>query len=174
MAFVDAVDSFYNAVKTRMATINPNRQVKGLLMARDWPPTNVELEAFYLLTLSDSPIGKQGYSQAAPMKFAHVQWTWVIKGTDLKPGVRQSNRGDRFRTQFDMKDEMTKALYPGFTEKLNFSLDGNGNWVGTSESPVEYISWTPVDFVEHSDKASGVIWGAAMVRIWQMTDLITG
>ena len=110
MAFVDAVDSHYQAVKARMATINPNRQVRGMLMARDWPPTNVKLEAFYLLSLADSSIGRQGYSQAAPMKLAHVQWVWVIVGTDVPQGVRQANRGDRFRTAFQMKDEMTKAL----------------------------------------------------------------
>lgn len=172
MAYVDAIDSHYQAVKARMNGINPSRGVKGLLMARDWPPTAVSLESFYLLTLSDSSIGRQGYSQASPMKIAHVQWVWIIKGTDLQQGVRQSNRGDRFRTAFEMKDELTKALYPGFTEKMNFSLDGDGNWVGTPENPVEYITWTPVDFVEKSDKDSGVIWGTATIRIWQMTDTI--
>ena len=172
MAFVDAIDSFYSATKARLATINPERVVKGLLMAQDWPPTNVALEAFYLLTLSDSSIGRHGYSQSTPMKFANVQWVWIIKGTDLKSGERQANRGDRFRTAFEMKDEMTKALYPGFTEKLSFSLDANGNWTGVAENPIEYISWTPCDFVEKSDK-SGVIWGSATVRVWQMTDTIT-
>lgn len=173
MAYVDAIDSFYQAVKTRMATINPSRQVKGMLLARDWPPKNISLEAFYLLTLSDTSIGRQAYSAAAPMKFHHVQWVWIVKGTDLQPGVRQANRGDRFRTHEQMKDEMTRALYPGFTEKKTWALDGNGNWVGSSENPVEYITWTPVDYVEKSQMDSGVIWGSATVKVWQMTDVIT-
>ncbi len=173
MAYVDTIDSHYAAVKTRLATINPNREVKGLLMARDWPPTKVALEAFYLLTLTDTPIGRQGYSQSVPMKYEHVEWVWAITGTDLAPGQRKSNRGDRFRTAFQMKDEMTKALYPGFTEKMSFSLDANGNWVGTSENPVEFISWAPVSFVEKSSQESGVIWGTAALRIWTMLDFIS-
>ena len=173
MAYVDAVDSFYAATKARIATLNPNRKVKGLLMAQDWPPKNVDLEAFYLLTLKDSAVGRQMYSAAVPVKFHFVQWVWMIKGTDIQPGTRAANRGDRFRTMFEMKDEMTKALYPNFTEKLTFALDGAGNWAGTPEDPVEYITWTPVEFYEKTAADSGIVWCSAAVKIFNMTDTIT-
>lgn len=173
MAYVDAVDSFYQAVKSRMTDLNPQREVKGMLMAQDWPPKNVALEAFYLLTIHDSPSGKSFYSAVTPVKFHHVQWVWIIKGTDIQQGTRAANRGDRFRTMFTMKDELTKAMYPNFTEKLNWSLDGNGIWAGVAESPVEYITWTPVEFYEKSAMDSGMVWGSAATKIWQMTDTIT-
>lgn len=172
MAMVDAIDSFYQAAKARMATINPNRKVKGLLMAQDWPPKNVDLEAFYLLTISDSAANRSFYSATIPVKFHHVQWVWIIKGTDLQQHERKANRGDRFRTMFQMKDELTKALYPNFTEKLSWSLDTNGTFVGVHEDPVEYITWTPVEFYEKSAMDSGVMWGSAAVKIWDMTDRI--
>jgi sensor c-di-GMP phosphodiesterase-like protein len=173
MAYVDCIDSHYQAVKVRMATINANRAVKGLLMAQDWPPKNVELEAFYLLTLKDSAVGRNFYSASTPVKIENVQWVWIIKGTDTQQGVRAANRGDRFRTMFAMKDELTKALYPNFTEKKSWSLDAGGVWQAVSENPVEFITWTPVEFYEKSAMESGVMWGSASVRIVNMTDTIT-
>ena len=173
MAYVDAVDSFYQAAKARLAVINPERVVKGMLVAQDWPPQNVTLNAFYLLTLKDSAADRSFYSASVPVKFHHVQWVWIIKGTDLQQGQRAANRGDRFRTMFTMKDELTKALYPNFTEKFTWSLDGNGDWLPTAESPVEYITWTPVEFYERSAMDSGVVWGSGAVKIWTMTDTIT-
>lgn len=173
MAYVDALDSFYQATKARMATINPQRAVKGMLMAQDWPPKNVDLEAFYLLTLKDSAADRNFYSAYIPVKFHHVQWVWIIKGTDIQAGTRAANRGDRFRTMYSMKDELTKAMFPNFTEKLNWSLNAAGVWIGAAETPVEFITWTPVEFYEKTAMDSGVVWGSASTKIWNMTDAIT-
>lgn len=172
MAYVDGVDSFYQAAKARMKVINPNRVVKGMLMAQDWPPKTVAMEAFYLLTLKDSAADRNFYSAQTPVKFHHLQWVWIIKGTDIQPGTRAANRGDRFRTMWQMKDELTKALYPNFCEKLSWSLDPAGVWVGVPENPVEYITWTPVEFYEKSAMDSGVVWGSAATKIFDMTDAI--
>lgn len=174
MAFVDAVDSHYQHVKSRIATVNIDRVVAGLLDAQDWPPKNVKLDAFYLLILAASSIGRQGYSQQTPIKFHHCQWVWINKGTDLQQGVRAANRGDRFRTMEQMQGELINALYPGFTEKLTWGLDANGNWIGTELTPVEYITWTPVELYEKGAMDSGVRYGSGAVKIMDMTDTILG
>lgn len=173
MAFVDAVDSHYQYVKGRMATINPSRVVAGLLEAQDWPPKNVKLDAFYLLILAATSIGRQGYSASTPIKFHQCQWVWINKGTDLQQGVRSANRGDRFRTMEQMQGELIEALYPNFCEKQTWALDANGNWVGTSLNPVEYITWTPVELYEKGAMDSGVRYGSGAVKIFDMTDTIT-
>lgn len=171
MAYVDAIDSHYQYVKGRIAAINPQRQVKGLLMAQDWPPKKVALEAFYILNLADSPIGRQGDSATIPIVYEHVQWVWIIAGNDVSTGQQANNRGDRFRTAFQMKDELTQALYPRFAEKFTWSLV-NGTWTPTPLNPVEYIHWPPPEFREKLDKDSGLVYGSAMVTLTTMLDPI--
>ena len=70
-----------------------------------------------------------------------------------------------------MKDVLTNALYPNFTEKKTWSLSGS-TWVGASLDPPEYITWTPVEFAPKSRQDAGVIYGAASLRIWNMLDSI--
>lgn len=172
MAYVDAIDSHYQAVKARLVTAASPYVTKGLLEAQDWPNKDVTPNVFYLLTLDDKAIGRQMYSATVPVKFHLVQWVWVITGTDLQSGQRAENRGDRFRVGQAMKDALTNALYPNFTEKKTWSLDGSNVWVGTSLIPPESITWTPVEFAPRSNKEAGVIYGAASVRIWNMLDSI--
>lgn len=171
--FVDSIDSHYQYMKGRMATINASRVVAGLLDAQDWPPKNVKLDAFYLLVLAANSIGRQGYSASTPIKFHHCQWVWINKGTDLQQGERMANRGDRFRTMEQMQGELIEALYPNFCQKQTFALDVNGNWVGSPLNPVEFITWTPVDMYEKSTMESGVRYGSGAVKIFDMTDTIT-
>lgn len=173
MAYVDAIDSHYQYVKGRVALVNAARVVAGLLDAQDWPPKEVKLDAFYLLMVADSSIGRQGYSAAVPIKFHHVQWVWINKGTDVQQGERKANRADRMRTMQQMKGELINALFPHYAEKKTWSLDGNGTWNGSSLNPVEYITWTPVDFAEKGAMDSGIRWGSAAIRICDMTDTIT-
>ena len=171
--YVDSIYSHYMYVKGRLATINPARTVKAILDASDWPAPPVVTEAFYLLVLADSAAGRQFYSAAIPVKFHHVQWVWINKGTDLAQGQRKANRGDRFFTMMQMRGELTQALYPNFCEKFTWALDGAGNFESTPENPVEYITWTPVEFQKKSAQDSGVSWGSGATKIWDMTDLIT-
>lgn len=173
MAYTDAIYSHYEYVKGRLATINVARAVKGLLDAQDWPAPPVVTEAFYLLVLADTPAGKSFYSAAVPVKFHHVQWVWINKGLDLAQGQRKANRGDRFVTMMAMRGELTQALYPNFCEKKNWALDANGNFIGSSENPVEYTTWTPVEFQKKAAQDSGIMWGSGAVKIWDMTDTIT-
>lgn len=172
MAYVDAIDSFYQAAKARLVATASPYPAKGLLEAQDWPNKNALSNVFYLLTLDDRAVGRQMYSATVPVKFHLVQWVWIITGTDLQSGQRAENRGDRFRVGQAMKDALTNALYPNFTEKKTWALDSGGTWIGTSLIPPEYITWSPVEFAPKSSQESGVIYGAASVRIWNMLDSI--
>lgn len=184
--FSDAIYSHYEYVKARLATfsypkVGANGQplsvtygAGGLLMAQQWPPQNVKLDnTLYLLDLSALPIGRQGYSAANPIKIMNVQWAWIVKGTDLQAGTRGLNRGDRFVIHQQIQDAMNKALYPGFCEKKSWALDGNGNFVGTSLNPPEFILWNPVPTDGRPQKESGIIYGVAALRIVNMLDQIT-
>lgn len=172
MAFTDAVDSHYNYVKTRILAINPVRVFGGLLNAQDWPSKPIKYDAFYLLLLGEDSVGRQGYSASTPIKFHQIQWSWITKGTDLPLGVRQANRGDRYRTVQLMKSELLTGLFPNYAEKKSWGLVG-GTYTGTSKNPQEFNTWTPVSFHEKYDKDSGMIYGSGSLRIQDMLDTIT-
>ena len=181
--YPDAVWSFYEYAKFRLLTYisnpanNPGNitaistiTVKGILNAQDWPSKPITTNAFYLLVLDSVPIGKQGYSQYSPIYFHPVQWVWIIKGTDLVAGVRQANRGDRYAINEVMKGAVIYASVPGYSPKFTWSLV-NGVFTGSPTStPNEAITWNPPEFRDRLDKESGLSYGAARLRICDMTD----
>jgi hypothetical protein len=171
--FIDGLDSMYGYVKSRILTMNPQRVVKGMLNAQDWPSKNIEYDAFYMLDLGETAIGKQGYSASTPIKFHAVQWVWINKGTDVAPTVRQANRGDKYRTMQQMKGELTFGLYPGFAQKFSWALVGSV-FTPTALNPVEYITWTPVQFHEKWSQqgGAGVGYGAGYTSLTDMLDTI--
>ena len=176
--FTDATYSYYGYVKARIlaAANNPGNNptlVAGIENAQDWPSKDVKFDAFYLLILGEDPIGRQGYSQYAPMLFHQFQWVWINKGTDNVQGVRKANRGDRFVTAQLMKGYLLNGHVPGYTTKLTWNLV-NGVFTGTyTSTPGECITWGPIKFHEKFDKASGLVYGAAQTRVWDMTDEVT-
>lgn len=167
--FVDAIDSHYQAVKARVQAYNASRVVAGLLNAQDWPPEKVKLDSFYLLVMAET---QRSGSIGNPIIEHHAQWVWITIGDDLAQGVRQANRGTRFRTVNTMKQELSVALYPNYTEKLTWALDGNGKWIGVSLVPQEYIMWSRPEFMDKLNQESGKIYGAASVKITNMLDQI--
>jgi hypothetical protein len=172
--FAAAIDSHYLAVKARIAAVNSNRQVVGVMSAMDWPPKDVLTEAFYLLVLGAVPLGKQADSATIPVVVHTVQWSWLVVGSDVQKGIQLRSRGDRYRTHFTMKGELLNGTYPRFAQKQVVSLDNSGNLVQTPVSPEEYIIWSPVAFTDRNEKGSGLVYGIGTVRITDMTDAITG
>jgi hypothetical protein len=170
----DGLDTYFEYVSTRMTTIvNPNRQVIGIMDAMDWPPKNVVPNAFYLLVLGQRPITGKSFWSATITTVVHtVQWTWLIIGSDLTQGKVGRSRGDRYRTNMQMRDELTHATYPHFTAKNSYSVLGgtpSGLAVeATPVSPVEDIWWTGLTFLNRIDRDSGVIYGAASTQITDM------
>ena len=172
MAFTDGLDSFYAAVKTRLATINASRVI-GYMGAQDWPPPKVVLGKLYLLGLGETPAGSQHGSIGNPVTSHLAQIVWMVLGTDLNPNERKRSRGDRMRLDVAIKDELMKALWPQFTEKKSWTVDSTGKLVGTSHDPIEHIVWTRPQFMTKLDKDSGNVYGAVSVHITDMLDQIT-
>lgn len=172
----DSVDSHFRWVLSRMVTINPARQVFGIMNAQDWPPQQVRFESFYLLSLGEQPIGKSFDSASIPVLSHLLQWLWMVQGTDLKTGVVGRNRGDRYRIDAEMKGELLKALYPRFCQKQKWVLSGNSlNNLAvqpTPLDPVEYVWWDTPTFHRSMDKESGLVYGSAAVNMTNMSDFI--
>lgn len=170
----DAIDTYFEYVSNRMATIvNPSRQMVAIQDAADWPPKNVVLEAFYLLYLGARPItGKSFWSPTITTVVHSVQWTWIIAGSDLTQGKVGRSRGDRYRTNMKMRDELTHATYPWFAQKNTYSVLGSTPTglalEATPVSPTEDIWWTSLVFLNRVDRESGVVYGAASTQITDM------
>jgi hypothetical protein len=176
---INAVDSYFEYVANRMATIvNPARKVVGVSDAMDWPPKTVLFEAFYLLVLGQKPvIGKSFWSAAIPVLVHTLQWTWMIQGTDLSGNKVGRSRGDRYRTNMKMRQELLKATYPWFCQKQEWSVQGTTPsglaLQGTPVVPSEFVWWSPLTFLNRIDSDPGLIYGAATVQLTDMTEMIT-
>jgi hypothetical protein len=171
---IDAIDSYFKNIEVGLNLANPNRKVIGLMDAMDWPPKTLQLESFYLLILGARGITHKGFWSPAVPTFVHtVQWTWVVAGSDLTQGKIGRSRGDRYRTNMTMRDELIIATQGAWwTEKLQWSVQGNtpaGVALKSAElNPVEWLWWTPLVFMNRQDRESGVIYGAATVQITDM------
>jgi hypothetical protein len=175
-----AIDSYFEYMAAGIKQVNPARQVVGISDAMDWPPKNVIMNAFYLLILGERGItGKSFWSSAIPVIVHTLQWTWIIQGSDLTKGTIGRSRGDRYRTNITMREELLKATFQAwFTEKLDWSVVGNTPAGLALESnpktPAEYFWWTSLTFLNRLDRDSGVVYGAATVQVTDMTQEIVG
>jgi len=169
---LNAVDSYFEYCLTRWQTINPARNVVAILDAMDWPAKQVELEQVYLLTLGQRPLGKQFWSGSVPVLAHTLQWTWMIAGTDLQSGKVGRSRGDRYRKNMTIKQELLQASWPWFTEKKSWSVQGNTpsglSLVSSSLSPKEFMWWTELTFMNRIDRQSGLIYGTATLYLTDM------
>ena len=154
--------------------INSARKIVGIMDAMDWPPKNVQNEAFYLLLLGARGITTKGFWSSAQPTLVHtVQWTWIVAGSDLTQGKIGRSRGDRYRTNMKMRDELiTSTRGAWWTEKLMWSVVGNtpsGVALKSNElNPTEFIWFTPFVFLNRQDREAGLIYGAASVQITDM------
>lgn len=170
----DAIDSYFQIMESGIFAANPNRRVIGLIDAMDWPPKNVVLEAFYLMVIGARGItGKSMWSPTNPTFVHTLQWTWIIAGSDLTSGTIGRSRGDRYRTNMSMRDELVMATRASWwTQKLVWSTTGNTPsgiaLQSQSLNPPEYLWWTPLVFLNRQDRESGLIYGAATVQVTDM------
>jgi len=173
-----AVDTYFEYVAARMASVvNPNRRVVGVMDAMDWPPKTVLMESFYLLLLGERPmIGKEFWSAAIPVEVHTLQWTWIIQGGELTQGKVGRSRGDRYRTNMLMRQEILQGTYPWFCQKQSWGVQGTTpsgvSLVGTPVVPNECIWWNQPTFLNRVDRESGMIFGTATVQVVDMTQEI--
>jgi len=178
-AALEVLDSHYQYVKARINTATkrtiPGQKgvVAGMLNAQDWPPKEIKIEMFYMLVLGREPVGHEAYSSANPIKFHLVQWTWLVKGSDLQQGTRQAYRGDRYRIMQVMEDELSYGMTPNYAERQSWSLNASDVWVATSFSPKQFFTWTPVEFHETFTKDSGIAYGTGRTRLQDIPQPIT-
>lgn len=160
---VDWSDSLYNYVIGRILAINPTRKFSGIVQARSWPIDRADPESFYLLLGNSSPLRTQVHTPvSAPTYSEKIQWAWQIIGTDIPQNALQRNRGDRYRTNFTMTQEILHGMYPFFCEKLQYNVsDVNGSPVltGTSYVPKEMLWFKEPVFTDRFDKTSGILFG---------------
>jgi len=167
-SMVDWTDSFYNYVKERVLAVNESRVFSGIVEASDWPSSEVVLESFYLVRQSISPNRPDspgGNSWSSPLYGEPVQWSWPIMGDDIQPTNIAANRGDRYRKNFAMMQEILQGMFPGFCEKKQFSIDVTGELLSTSYDPKEYIWFTKPVFATKIDKSTGFLFGTASTTI---------
>lgn len=172
---IECPDSYYEYVKGRILALNPQRLVLGVMNAQDWPLQDVQFEAFYCLMLGDAYLGKSMYSPTNPVYIHTVQWVWMIQGTDIQVGLRGRSRGDKYRKEWAMKEEIVNAHWPGFATKSTWTAAQQGSTVQLTQTPFdppESFWWTPPIFSDRLDKTSGWVYGAAQVQITDMTDTI--
>lgn len=162
-SMVDWSDSLYQYVRARILKVNPQRKFGGIVEARDWPLKEPKQDAFYLLTTTLSPNRGQGpgsNSWTAPLYGEQIQWAWCVIGNDIAPDALASNRGDRYRKNFSMIQELLQGHFPGFCEKLQYSMDGT-TLVATSYAPKEFIWFTKPAFSDRIERSSGILFGSA-------------
>lgn len=187
MSFISPIDTYYTFVTQQMATLKATAFINGSLVpqpfggitnARDWPKTPVLEGALYLLVLpAVQPYDIAMASQTQVGYKYFCQWVWLLYGTDIQANQITQNRGDRYRAEMSIQENLTNANYPGYARKKDFSADNNGNVTAVLSSsvvptnPLEMVTWTKLRFMPRPDEASGVVYGAASVEILGYHDI---
>lgn len=166
---VDWSDGVYNYVLNRIAAINPARQFSGIVQARAWPVDQATPESFYLLLGNEAPLRTPGHTPiSAPTYSEKIQWAWQIIGNDIPQNALQRNRGDRYRINFTMQQELLQGLWPFFFEKKQYSLDassGSPVVVATSYFPKEMLWVKEPVFTDRMDRVSGILFGYGALEV---------
>jgi hypothetical protein len=173
MALIDAIDTYYDYVVTRIlkggngvAALNPDRAFGDIIQAESWPLAESVDSAFYLTIIDQMPdtkfgtLGNQYYRSI-------LQWKWLTSGNNLQPGQTGNNRGDRYRADQAMREELRQANFPQFCPLISLALDGSGNLTRTPYNPIQTCRWTALKFGPRPSGTddSGVLYGAAAVDV---------
>jgi hypothetical protein len=181
----DVIDSYYLFVQQQMAAIGAQAYVNGVtvpqpfagvVFARDWPLTEIAESALHLVIISANAVG--GSVNQTIYEFV-CQWNWLLIGTNLTYGQVGANRGDRYRTNLQIMNNLRQAHYPGFCQKQ--SITGvNQNTQALTQTPssstvpyasnpyntVESIWWTKLRFPFKQDQQSGVVYGVGAFSLY--------
>lgn len=180
------IDSFYSYVAQQMLTFNAHvfingesvvQPMCGIINARDWPQTPQVEGGLYLLFLSASPTRENSWAQAEYQYFC--QWVWILLGTDITMSQQAQDRGDRYRANLQIMENLRQTHHPGFCQQKNYFVNpANGDITAVDSasvypaSPAEYVRWTKPRFVPKSDsEQSGLVYGAAAVELFAYSDV---
>src|SRR5436305_10741709 len=117
----DAVDTYYEYVVQQMQKINPAFVFGGIANARGWPQTTPASGEVFLLVLKSVPTLNDLSTRSQRLYEEFCQWVWILVGNDLQAAQEGQNRGDVYRTDFLIQEQLRQANYPGFTQKMSFA-----------------------------------------------------
>lgn len=174
----DIIDSHYAYVLKRLISNNARvvingvsvaQPMGGMLDARDWPQTQVVEGALYLLAQRVVP---SGGTKSQRRFTCFCQWSWVLLGTDLSGYQEGANRGDRYRQNMQIEQNIREACYPNSCQKMVYSVDSEGVGSGVAAQSVypasstEWVLWNEPTFRPRLDAdKSGAIFGGAAVDL---------
>jgi hypothetical protein len=120
-----AKDSFFRALQARLAAVNAARTITvdgvvrpAILVAENepYPPPKLFFHTFYIHWLGAPAV--RGFSRMQAPRYEQVaQIEYFVQGT---PSL-QRPFADRGRLMAQMDRELLEILFPGFTEKLDYS-----------------------------------------------------
>ncbi len=174
---ISVLDSYFHYVKTQMGVYAPSQRFGGVVLARDWPADPPIQGALYLLYLTSNPT--QLGTQAQNHFEYFCQWVWILIGSDIANNQQASNRGDRYRSNLQIMENLRQANYPGYTQKLQVASVDQQTGVITyapvlSSYPttnIEMVTWSKPRFMPKGDEKSGIVYGAAAVQICGYDDV---
>lgn len=118
-------DSFFRALQTRLAAVNPARTITvdgatkpAILVAENepFPPAKLFFQTFYIHWLGTAAL-RRFTGTGAPRYEQLAQVEYFVTGT---PAL-QKPFADRGRLLAQMDGELLQILFPGFAPKLDFS-----------------------------------------------------
>jgi len=121
-----AKDSFFRALQSRLAAVNPARTITvdgtvrpAILVVENepYPPPKLFFNAFYIHWLG-APVVRPFRRTATPRYELLAQLEYFVQGT----ASLQRPFADRGRLMAQLDGELFAILFPGFTEKLDHSI----------------------------------------------------
>ena len=169
-ALIDTIDSYYQWIKSQILLITPTRKFGGITEARDWPPKAIEDSALYLVVLKDSPTRSPHQSFYQPLMSDLVAWRWAVQGDNIPLNAQAANRGDRYRKNVQIIQELLSASNPGYCPKNQYSVRADANNIPQLVStpytnPPDYLWWTIPEITRKLDRNSSMIWTDAQVQV---------
>lgn len=185
---ISALDTYYHYIRQRMidltATVLINgsqvaQPMGGISNAQDWPQVSVEEGQLQLLLLTQQPT--QRGTQAVLEYVYFVQWVWILIGQDIQASQQAFNRGDRYRADQQIIQNLRNAHYPGFCNKSDFTVDSLGvvtRTPATTQVPnnnFEAVRWTmPVMRPKLDTHNTGMQYNAAAVELYAWDTAVQG
>lgn len=120
-----AKDSFFRALQSRLATVNPARTITldgvvrpAILVVENepYPPPKLFFNTFYIHWLGAPNVGEFA-ATLAPRYSLAAQIEYFVQGT----ASLQRSFGDRGRVLAQLDRELVEILFPGSTEKMDHS-----------------------------------------------------
>ncbi len=120
-----AKDSFFRALRSRLAVVNPNRTISANGLTRPaivvaenqaFPPPRLFFNTFYIHWLA-APVVR-GFPRTQTPRYEQIaQIEYFVTGNS----GREQPFADRGRLLAELDQELLAILFPGFTEKRDYS-----------------------------------------------------